>query len=193
MSSHEEEVNDIDLMQVLTRVHPEAAADEIKRLQYELDDREKRIHNQCKRIGGLEEESKIDFEERDRLLEQVEELEKEINENGPDCQEIYDRGFVDGSDGHHLSPEMVEKAVEYANKLRNGEYPVVCVWIALNIFGIFRCEGCDGIGEVDGPDPRETASVNDMTPHDIVWRKQCPKCKGKKYILKEKDDGMDND
>ena len=74
--------------------------------------------------------------------------------------------------GHHLTDEMIDEAVEWANTFGPEAITTRDRWEVLNIFHIFRCEECGGSGKRKIERP---------------WKESvhCPGCNGKGWVIHE--------
>ena len=62
--------------------------------------------------------------------------------------EGYQRDVNELWGGVHITDEMIDAAVEWANKAELSHSAKATMWLMLSEFHIFRCEGCGGSGVV---------------------------------------------
>ena len=91
--------------------------------------------------GASEGEAEID-----RLTERAEKLRKDNVRLSEGFGEFAARLHV-AQQGHHITPEMIAAAVEYANEIYDSQDPGYgFAWGSLNELNFFRCRGCGGSG-----------------------------------------------
>lgn len=132
------------------------------------------------RIEELEECSEIDFNERDRLLKRIEELEKE--------SEWKAMKQLLCADYHIITTEQIDAAWQRAMQKKRGEMTAtyfigVGMEAALKELGIEPCEHEWGDGEFECIDG-ETATTMPPTEYDSI--PICPACDGHGWVKKER-------